>query len=156
MNFQDCIDFANKHRFCMIATNQGTQPRLRIVRLWFADQNGFYFQCGTYKPYYQQLVNNKQVEVCFFTQAAVLNVPVDNSGEPLKMMRVAGEIEFITDLKIRARCIKETHHIMEKIGVTEPSDPRFAVFYIKKGEAYFWDREKIEEESRLEKIKFGK
>ena len=153
-SFRECLSFANSHRFCTIATVDRDQPRVRIVRLWFADDTGFYFQCGTYKPYYKQLQNNKKVEVCFFNKAAITNKPKDENGEPLKVLRVAGKIEFIDDMELRARCIKDTPAIMKITGVTGPEDRGFAVFRIYSGEAYFWDRDSIEKESGLKKIKF--
>ena len=162
MDFQDCVKFAREHRICFFATVQGDQPRVRIIQLWFADNTGFYFQCGTYKPFYAQLKAHKKVELCFFNTAAIQNKAKDEKGEPLTMMRVAGEVEFLDDdMELRARCIKEvvpTHKgdkgIMKITGVKRPEDRTFAVFRVYTGEAYFWTRDDIHKEYELEKIKF--
>ena len=61
MNFEECIQFANEHPICSIATVDGDQPRVRMFGMWFADKYGFYF--GTMKTgnIYQQLTVNPKV-----------------------------------------------------------------------------------------------
>ena len=153
MSLQDCIQFANDHNISVMATLDKDQPRARTVGMWYADNTGFYFQCGTYKPFYQQLKKHRKVEVCFFNQAAAENLTQDKNGEPLTVLRVAGDIEFMEDPALRMKCIEETP-IMAKIGIKGPEDKRFAVFRICHGEAYFWQRKDTQKENELEKFKF--
>ena len=66
--------------------------------MWFADGNGFYFHTGATKEVCKQLKSNPKVEVCFYTP-----------GDPqtAKMMRVAGEVEFIDDIALKTRLLEE-------------------------------------------------
>ena len=153
MDLQECTKFANENRKCFIATLEGDQPRVRIVQMWFADDTGFYFQCGTYKPYYQQLRNHKKVEACFPNLAAIKNIHASDS--PIRFMRVAGEIEFLDDnMELRARVIKDYPGIMKHLNVTQPEDKQFAIFRIHTGEVYIWDSTVMGKESEVEKVKF--
>ncbi len=38
-----CIDFANAHPICFLATSDQGGPRVRPLLLWFADEDGFTF-----------------------------------------------------------------------------------------------------------------
>lgn len=62
-----------------------------------ADETGFYFHTGAMKPIYSQLKTNNKVEVCFYHQS-------ENAGT---MMRVTGTVEFVDDVKLKAKLIEE-------------------------------------------------
>lgn len=67
--------------------------------MWFADETGFYFHTDAPKRVYSQLVNNPKVEVCFFAQDA---------AEPAgKMLRVTGKVDFVEDIALKKRLVKE-------------------------------------------------
>jgi len=144
MDFKDCIEFANKNPICYLATVEGDQPRVRAFGMWFADAQGFYFHTGAPKAVCRQLKENQKVEVCFYAPA-----PPPNLG---KMMRVAGEVEFLDDLALKARLLEE-RPFLKQMGMTEPDNPSLVVFRIYKGEAYFWTMETNMRESE-ETIRF--
>jgi uncharacterized pyridoxamine 5'-phosphate oxidase family protein len=75
----------------------------------------------------QQLRKNPLVEVCF------------SSESHDKIMRVAGEVEFLDDAGLRARLIEERPFL--KAIVQGPQDPNLAVFRMHHGEARFWTME---------------
>jgi pyridoxamine 5'-phosphate oxidase len=130
MNFEDCIKFANENPASYIATvDEGNQPRVRGLLMWFADKTGFYYHTGAMKNVYRQLKANPKVEVCFFNQK--------NQGG--KMMRVAGEVEFLDDKALKKKLI-DARQFLKAWGFTEES-PELVVFRIPKGEAYFWTME---------------
>lgn len=145
MDFQDCVNFANENRICYFATTEGSQPRVRALRLWFADDKGFYFQTETVKAVCKQLGSNGKVEVCFYAPGTGLSIGT--------MMRVAGEVEFLDDIALKTRVL-EDRPFLKKMGIEKPEDPLLAVFRIYTGEAYFWTMEYSMRESEIERIRF--
>jgi pyridoxamine 5'-phosphate oxidase len=83
MNLQDCIKFATENPLCFVATTDGDQPRVRVIALWFANENGFYWGILSPKNVYKQLKANPNVEACFY----------DNNSDLFnaKQMRVTGK-----------------------------------------------------------------
>ncbi|HEY77889.1 MAG TPA: pyridoxamine 5'-phosphate oxidase [Dehalococcoidia bacterium] len=141
MDIQECIDFANENQVCYVATVEGDQPRVRAIRLWFADDTGFYIQTQSVKAFAKQMENNNKIEICFFSPK------VD------RMMRASGKVEPVTDMAIRTRCLEEKP-FLKKMGVEKPEDPLLAIFRLYTGEAYFWSMEYSMRESEIERVKF--
>jgi uncharacterized pyridoxamine 5'-phosphate oxidase family protein len=132
MNYKDAIDFANKVRDCSMATVEDGNPRVRMMGLWFASEEGFYFQAWNYKNVDIQLRKNPNVEVCFFA----------TEGEaPHRMMRVRGEVEFLEDASLREKMFKD-RPFLTGLGATGPADPRLSIFRIGHGNISFWPAEK--------------
>ncbi len=144
MSFQDCIKFANQCHTVFAATIDGKQPRVRPLALQFADESGFYFQTEPVKNFYKQLKANRNIELCFYNS---------EGGGLGKMMRVSGEIEFVSDLQLKARLIQE-RPFFKAIGIEKPDDPLFVLFRVNKGEAFFWTMADNMKESMIEKTKF--
>ncbi len=145
MEFKDYIEFANKNPACYVATIDGDQPRVRGFLLWFADETGFYFHTGTPKNVCKQLKKNPRIEVCFMA-------PSQDSSK-MKMMRLAGKVKFLDDLKLKARLLEE-RPFLKAIGIGKPEDPMLAVFKIYTGEAHFWTMENNMREEQTERVKF--
>ena len=97
--------------------------------MWYADETGFYYHTGTMKPIYKQLQANPKVEACFF----------NNKLEGGRMMRVAGEVEFVNDKALKKKLV-EARPFLKAWGLSEES-PELVIFRIPKGEAYFWTME---------------
>jgi len=144
MDYQDCIKFANENQVCYIATVDGAQPRVRGFLMWFADENGFYFHTGATKDVCKQLKSNPKVEVCFY-----------RPGDPqtAKMMRVAGEVEFLDDIALKTRLLEE-RPFLKVIVRSGAEDPLLVVFRVYNGEAHFWTMEDNMHESEIERITF--
>jgi uncharacterized pyridoxamine 5'-phosphate oxidase family protein len=115
--------------------------------LWHADKTGFYFSTQSAKVLYSQLKNNKKVEIFFCDTKAPKPVGTE------KVMRVAGEIEFIDDMALRAKVL-EAKPLLKELGITKPEDPRLVVFRVYTGEAYFWTKEYSMRESEIERLTF--
>jgi pyridoxamine 5'-phosphate oxidase len=145
MSLQDCIQFANDNPLCYIATCEGNKPRVRAFMMWFADESGFYFHSGSMKACCEQLRKNPNTEVCFYLPAPM--------PDPGKMLRVAGEVEFLNDIALRTRLLEE-RPFLKDMGMTGPEDERLAVFRIASGEAYFWTMANNLHEAEAEKVKF--
>jgi len=144
MELKDCAKFANENPVCYIATAEKNQPRVRAFAMWFADEGGFYFHTGSAKAICRQLKNNPRVEVCFYAPE-----PPPKVG---RMMRVAGEAEFINDTALRARLLEE-RPFLKQMGIKGPQDTQLAVFRVRNGEAYFWTMENNMRESEAERIR---
>jgi uncharacterized pyridoxamine 5'-phosphate oxidase family protein len=128
-DFRDCIDFANEHKLCFLATCEGKQPRVRALGFWFADDTGFYFQTGDMKSMYHQLNANPMVEVCFYK----------NEGQIGRTMRISGEVEFLNDFVLKEKVLKE-RPFLKSYGLTV-NHPGLIIFRIRHGIANFWTME---------------
>ena len=142
MDFKDCVKFANENKTCYLATAEGDQPRVRAMGMWYAAEDGFWFQGQTIKAFFKQLQKNPKVEIYF------------QAKDMSKFMRVAGKAKIITDNKIRAKCIEERPFV-KNLGITTPDNPLLAVFQVYTGEAYFWTFADSMKEADLPRIKFG-
>ncbi|MGA3197859.1 MAG: pyridoxamine 5'-phosphate oxidase family protein [Halobacteriota archaeon] len=49
MDFDECIQFATEHPICAVATVDSDQPRVRMLGMWFATTEGFYFSTAKVK-----------------------------------------------------------------------------------------------------------
>jgi pyridoxamine 5'-phosphate oxidase len=145
MNLQDCARFANENQMCYVATTEGDQPRVRAFALWYADESGFYFHSGHPKAVCRQLKRNPKTEVCFYSPAPM--------PDPGTMLRVAGEVEFLDDLALKARLLEE-RPFLKDMGIQTPDNPGLAVFRITHGEAHFWTIANNMREDQAERVRF--
>lgn len=129
MNIQDCIRFSNENPICYLATVEGDQPRVRALGFWFADETGFYFQTSTIKEFTNQLCRNPKAEVCFYKHEGAIGT----------MLRIAGKVEFVDDLKFKEKVLKD-RPFLASFGITVNS-PKLVLFRITHGEAHFWTME---------------
>lgn len=129
MNIQDCIKFTNENPICYLATVEEDQPRVRALGFWFADETGFYFQTGAMKDFYHQLRRNPKTEVCFYKHEGMIGT----------MLRIAGKVEFIDDIKLKEKVIND-RPFLKGFGLTAES-PGLILFRIQHGQAFFWTME---------------
>ena len=144
MNFQDCIKFANEHLVCHIATTEGNQPHVRILKMWFADDKGFYFQTESTKSVCKQLKANNKIAICFYDSAP---------AESATVMRVTGKVEFINDRALKNKVLTD-RPFLKGMGIKGPDDPLLAVMRVHSGEAYFWTMADNMKEEQIPRIKF--
>jgi pyridoxamine 5'-phosphate oxidase len=129
MNIHDCIKFTNENPICYLATNEDDQPRVRALGFWFADETGFYFQTSSIKEIPGQLKKNPKTEVCFYKQEGMIGT----------MLRIAGKVEFVNDLKFREKALND-RPFLKSFGLTVDS-PTLVLFRISHGQAHFWTME---------------
>ena len=144
MELKDCLAFAAEHPVCYLATEDGEQPRVRALLMWFADERGFYFMTMSPKELSHQLHANPQVEVCFYNGASEL--------PDARMMRVTGAAEFVDDAELTHRVSQERAALEGIIG--RPLEPLAEVFRIHSGQAWFWTLGDILREPELEHVAF--
>lgn len=126
MKIQDFIKFTNENPICYLATVEDDQPRVRALGFWFADESGFYFQTGAVKEFYLQLKKNPKTEVCFYKQEGMIGT----------MLRISGKVDFIDDIKLKEKVLKDRPFLKE-FGLTIES-PGLIIFRISHGQAFFW------------------
>jgi uncharacterized pyridoxamine 5'-phosphate oxidase family protein len=129
MNIHACIKFSNENPVCFLATVEGDQPRVRALGFWFADGTGFYFQTSLIKEIPNQLKKNPKVEACFYKHEGMIGT----------MLRISGEVEFVDDLKLREKAMKD-RPFLKSFGITIDS-PKLVLFRIGHGQAHFWTME---------------
>jgi pyridoxamine 5'-phosphate oxidase len=129
MDIKECIQFANANPLCFLATTEGNQPRVRALGFWFADETGFYLQTGEVKEFYQQLKKNPKTELCFYRHEGAIG----------KMLRIAGEVEFLEDRGLKEKVLRE-RPFLKSFGLTIDS-PGLIIFRIAHGKAHFWAME---------------
>ncbi len=129
MKREEIIRFANDNPICYMATVENEKPHVRIMKLWFADRSGFYFETLSPKRLSMQIHVNPQVEICFY------NNPVDLTQG--REMRIAGEIEFVKDANILQKAKRERRFLEDLGGQTV--EPYIEVFKLAHGEANFWN-----------------
>ena len=126
MRITDCIKFSNENPVCYLATAEGDQPRVRAIGFWFANKTGFYFQTSSIKEFPHQLKKNPNTEICFYKHEGMIGT----------MLRIAGKVEFIDDLKYREKALND-RPFLKSFGVTVDS-PTLILFRISHGQAHFW------------------
>ena len=129
MNIKDCIEFINGNALCYYETFEDDQPRIRAMNSWFTDESGFYFQTGDINSVYEQFQKNPKTEICFYKQEKVTG----------SILRISGEVEFISDKKILADLLNSKKFIKSFGKVSESAD--LIAFRISHGTANFWTME---------------
>jgi uncharacterized pyridoxamine 5'-phosphate oxidase family protein len=144
MNYQECIEFANQHPVCSLATLDGDQPHVRTVMLMFADESGFYFETFPNKEMSQQMHNNPNVELCFYNHAPEMMES--------KQLRVNGTVEFTNDPEAVDR-VYNVAKMLEPIA-GGPFKHLMEVFKVPHGDAHFWTMNDVGKEASLEHVHF--
>jgi uncharacterized pyridoxamine 5'-phosphate oxidase family protein len=115
------------------------------MRMWFADETGFYFHTGTGKSLSEQVRQGAKVEAAFHDRG-------DDPTSPGQVMRVAGEIELVDDGALEARLLEERAWL-KGIFAAFPND-RLVIFRIVRGEIQFWDMSVNNREKEQPRIRF--
>ena len=95
MTKKEVLEFAAKNPVCSLATIDGERPRVRIIMLYQADENGIIFCTGRQKALNAQLQANPAAEMCFY-----------NAGEG-RMVRIEGTAETLDDLELKRRVVEK-------------------------------------------------
>jgi uncharacterized pyridoxamine 5'-phosphate oxidase family protein len=126
MTLNECIQFANAHPLCHLATAVNNQPYVRIIGLWFADETGFYYQSATMKDLSAQLTANPNTELCFYKHEGMIGT----------MLRIQGTVELLDDIFWKTKAV-EDRPFLKTMGLSAES-PGLFLFRIAHGKAHFW------------------
>lgn len=94
MTKKEILEFMTKTRMFSLATVDGSQPHVRNMMLYKADENGIIFVTGKYKDLYKQLQANPAMEMCFFNQ------------EQGTQVRIEGSVELLDDLDFKKQVVE--------------------------------------------------
>ena len=95
MTKEEVLEFAIKNPVCSLATIEGNQPRVRMIMLYQADEDGIIFVTGRQKDLNKQLQTNPVVEMCFFNQ------------EVGRQVRIEATVEMLDDLELKKQVLEK-------------------------------------------------
>jgi pyridoxamine 5'-phosphate oxidase len=95
MTKEEVLEFATKNPVCNLATVDGNQPRVRMILLYRADENGIIFCTGRQKALHAQLQANPAVEMCF------------HNAEEGRQVRIEGAVERLDDLELKEEIVEK-------------------------------------------------
>lgn len=131
MQKEQIFEILNKNPVFFLATVKGTEPRVRGIALYKADETGIVFHTGPHKDVYHQIQNNPNVQLCFYDAAQNIQI------------RVRGSLEKIDDISFKEEISNHpTRKFMQgwKANCTTIDDfyNMFSVFRLKNGKANVW------------------
>jgi uncharacterized pyridoxamine 5'-phosphate oxidase family protein len=103
MTKQEIFDFVSKNPICALATVEGDQPRVRMILMYRADENGIVFVTGENKDLYKQLSNEPNIEMCFYSQ------------KENKQIRISGVVEELEDIELKKQVVRDWPFLKEWI-----------------------------------------
>lgn len=93
------VDELKKVKVFYIATNEGTQPRVRPFASVAEFEGNAYICCGNFKDVYKQIKNNPEVELC-------------------------GMYDNISWLRVSAKCVEDNRIEVQKTMLADPTGPK--------------------------------
>ena len=135
MQKKEIFEIININPIIFLGTVDGTEPRVRAMLLYKADENGIVFHTGPIKEVYHQILKNPNVEMCFYDFAQNIQI------------RVRGALEKIDDISYKEEISKHpTRAFMQAWKANCKSMDEFynmfSVFRLKNGKAHVWTFEK--------------
>jgi len=127
MTRKEVIEFAAKNPVFALATTNGDRPRVRMMMLYRADDNGLVFTTGRDKDVNKQLQANPAVEMCFYDAA---------QG---RQVRIEGAVETLNDLKLKKQIVKDFPFL--KPWVESQGYDVMVTYRLKGGKAVTWTME---------------
>ena len=131
MNKQEIFDFLNSNPTIFLATVDGNEPRVRAMALYKADDSGIVFHTGPAKEVYQQILNNPNVQLCFYNQ------------EQNVQIRVRGNLEMTNDRALKEEISNHPTRVFMQswkanCETEEDFYNMFSVFRLSNGLANVW------------------
>lgn len=116
-----------------------------MLRMWFADETGFYFSTTKAKQLYRQLTTSLKAEVASMPHK---KVHLEEGSSAIgKMMRASGKVAFLDDPGLKQRLFDERPFLRQ-------SAKNQVIFRIQNGEARFWTSEASGRESTVNTARF--
>ena len=123
MDKKEILAFITANPVAFLATVEGNKPHVRAMGTYQADENGIIFSMQSPKDVYKQLVNNPEIEACYWAN----NVQI----------RVAGKVQQITDMAVKKEIVEKRPFY--KPGVDENGWDYVGAFILKHGKATVLD-----------------
>jgi uncharacterized pyridoxamine 5'-phosphate oxidase family protein len=125
MNLDQIYAFLNENSAAMVATSEDNVPHLRTIWTVKTDKNGVLFHTGKMKEFFQQLIENPRVEMCF-----------TNSDKSIQI-RVSGVVRQIEDPALKLELL-EKRPFLKDIEQKTGSIDFLSVFLLEKCLASVW------------------
>ncbi len=93
------VEELKKVKVFFIATNEGTQPRVRPFGSITEFEGNAYICCGNFKEVYKQIMNNSKIELC-------------------------GMYDDTSWLRVTARCVEDNRIEVQKAMLDDPTGPK--------------------------------
>jgi len=129
---KDCIfEILNKNPVLFLATVDGSEPRVRGMMLYKANESGIIFHTGPHKDVYHQILKNPNVQMCFYDTTQNIQI------------RVRGVLEKIDDIAVKDEISNHPSRAFmqgwkSKCATIDDFYNMFSVFCLKKGIANVW------------------
>lgn len=113
----DVIKFLEENQLVYLATTGlDGNAKVRPILYYFEEEGKPYFCTANTKPMYKELEANPNFEICTATP-------------DFEWIRIAGQVEFIDDLKLKEKIIN-MNELVKSLYQT-PDNPTFELFTIK-------------------------
>ena len=131
MQKEQIWEIITKNPVFFLATTEGTEPRVRGMLLYKADESGIVFHTGPMKDVYWQILANPNVQLCFYDQEQGVQI------------RVRGTLELVNDDALKEEISNHPSRMFMqgwKAGCASTEDfyNMFAVFRLQNGIANMW------------------
>jgi len=131
MQKEQIYEVLNKNPVFFLATAEGTQPRVRGMMLYKADESGIIFHTGPHKDVFHQIMKNPNVQMCFY------------DAEKNIQIRVRGFLEKIDDKDFKDEISNHPTRAFMKswkqnCATEQDFYDMFSVFSLKNGKANVW------------------
>ena len=127
MTKEEVLEFATKNPVFSLATTDGDKPRVRMMMLCWANENGIIFSTGRDKDVNRQLQANPAVEMCFY-----------NADEG-RQVRIEGAVELLDDLELKKQIVEKFTFL--KPWVESQGYEVMMTYGLKNGRATTWTME---------------
>ncbi|MFC2091649.1 pyridoxamine 5'-phosphate oxidase family protein [Elusimicrobiota bacterium] len=124
MNKEEILGLINANQSCHLATCEGSQPHVRGMMCYKADESGIIFHTGNTKDLYKQIQSNPKVEICFFDQ------------EKKTQVRVVGNAVIKDEIELKKEIVQARPFM--KPWVDEKGYETLVVFQVTDCTAYVW------------------
>lgn len=127
MEKQEIFKLINQNPVFHLATMDGSQPRVRGMLLFRANDNGIIFHTASTKDLYRQITQNSKAEMCF------------QCGEI--QIRITGVLEQIDDEDLKKEIFEHPTRKFLQAWKDNGIDNLLTVFNLKNASAVTWTME---------------
>ena len=131
MQKEQIFEILNSNPAFFLATTEGNEARVRGMLMYKADENGIVFHTGPHKDVYHQMLENPNVQLCFFDHEKNIQI------------RVRGTVQMTNDIEMKKEISNHPSRVFMQrwkanCATEEEFFDMFSVFCLKNGKANVW------------------
>ena len=131
MQKDQIFQILNNNPVLFLATTEENEARVRGMMLYKADESGIVFHTGPAKDVYKQILNNPNVQMCFYDQSQNIQI------------RVRGMLELVEDETLKIEISNHPTRVFMQAWKANCATEQefyemFSVFRLKNGKANVW------------------